>query len=368
MKLNKDKVERFIKGYIDNFESAKVNKWNYEDGCVLKGAIMMYEATKEEYYKEFVLNYLSKYINEDGTINFYNQEDYNIDNVSTGTVLFFAYEETGDEKYRIAIEHIMNQVRKHPRTESGNFWHKLIYPNQIWMDGLYMGQVFYMQYETKFGGKEHYNDIINQFKNVRKYLFNEEKGLYYHAFDSVKEQPWADKETGVSKNFWLRAIGWYLIALIDTMSVMEQPIYEYYRDLQTLFKETLSGVLKYQDQVTGLFYQVVDRADAEGNYLETSGSAMIAYAILKACRMKVLLAEKYEDNAMNILNTLTETKLEEVDNKLKLGGICGVAGLGGKENRDGSLEYYFSEPVVYDDHKGVGPFIMAYSEVCKLSK
>lgn len=366
--INKDKLEKYVRGYIDNFTSAKKDQWNYEDGCVLKGAVMMYEATKDDYYKDFVLKYFDKYINEDGSINFYELEEFNIDHISTGTVLFFAYDMTGEEKYRKAIEVLMEQIRKQPRTESGNFWHKSIYPNQIWMDGLYMGQVFYMQYETRFGGKEHYNDIISQFKNVRKFLFNEEKGLYYHAYDSVKEQPWANKETGVSKNFWLRAIGWYLIALIDTMSVMEQPIYEYYRDLQALFKETLTGILKYQDKETGLFYQVVDKADAEGNYLETSGSAMIAYAILKACRMKVLLTEKYEGIALQIVNTLVDTRIEEVDGRLKLGGICEVAGLGGKDKRDGSLKYYFMEPVVYDDHKGVGPLIMAYSEICKLQK
>lgn len=365
--MNKnDKVEEFIKGYLGNFKSAKKEKWNYEDGCILKGIIMMYEATKEERYKEFVIEYLKKYINEDGTINFYKPEDFHIDNVSTGTVLFFAYDVTGEEKYRIAIEAIMDQIRKQPRIEAGNFWHKSIYPNQVWLDGLYMGQVFYMMYETRFGGKEHYNDIVSQFKNVRKYIFDDEKGLYYHAFDASKEQPWADKETGLSANFWLRAMGWYLLALIDTMSVMEQPIYEYYRDLQTLFKETLAGIMKYQDEETGLFYQVVDRADAEGNYLETSGSAMIAYSILKACRMKIILAEKYEDNALKILNTIIDSKLENVDGTYKLGGICGVAGLGGKENRDGSLQYYFDEPVVYDDHKGVGPFIMAYAEMLKL--
>ncbi|SEV86343.1 glycoside hydrolase family 88/105 protein [[Clostridium] fimetarium] len=368
MNNTNEKVEKFIKEYIDNFKSAKDNKWNYEDGCVLKSAIMMYEVTAEEYYKKFILDYLKKYINEDGSINFYNNMDYNIDNVSTGTVLFFAYEETGDEKYRTAIENIMDQLRKQPRTEAGNFWHKMIYPNQVWLDGLYMGQVFYMQYETKFGGKEHYNDIISQFKNVRKYIFNEEKGLYYHAYDSLKEQPWANKETGVSPNHWLRAIGWYLLAIIDTMSVMEQPIYEYYRELQSLFKEAIAGVLQYQDKETGLFYQIVDKADAEGNYLETSGSVKIAYAILKACRMKVLLSEKYEDNAFHILNSLIDTRLEEVDKKLQLGGICGVAGLGGKEKRDGTLKYYFNEPVIYDDHKGVGPFIMAYSESLRIKK
>lgn len=363
--MKNEKVEKFIDGYLKRFKSAKVDKWNYEDGCVLKGAEMMYKVTGESRYKDFILEYLKKYINEDGTINFYKQEDYNIDNVSTGTVLFFAYDETGEEKYRNAIENIMNQLRNQPRTNEGNFWHKNIYPNQVWLDGLYMGQMFYMMYETRFGGKEHYNDIITQFKLVRKNLFNEDKQLYYHAYDESRQMYWADKETGLSPNFWLRAMGWYMLALIECLDAIDQSVYEYYDDLKVLFKEALKGILKYQDKETGLFYQVVDRAYVTDNYLETSGSAMIAYAMLKACRMKVILAEKYQENAERIFNTLADTRMEETDGELKLGGICSVAGLGGKEKRDGSLKYYFSEPVVYDDHKGVGPFIMAYSEMLR---
>ena len=363
-----EKAEKFIKGYIDRFTSAKKEKWNYEDACVLIGVIKMYQVTGEKYYKEFVLDYLKKYINEDGTINFYRPENYHLDNISAGNVLYFAYDVTGEEKYRKAIEELMEQLRHQPRIDSGNFWHKDIYPNQVWLDGLYMAQVFYMDYETRFGGKEHYNDIISQFKNVRQYMYNEEKGLYYHAYDATKSEFWADRQTGVSPNFWLRAIGWYMLGLIDAMSAISQPIYEYYRDLGDLFKEALKGILQYQDKETGLFYQVVDRSDVKGNYLETSGSAMIAYAMLKACEMKVILPEKYEQNAMHILSSLIDTRIEEIDGVLKLGGICSVAGLGAKNNRDGSVEYYLSEPIVYDDHKGVGPFIMAYAESLKLDK
>lgn len=367
MNFKNEKAEKFIRSYMNNFTSAKVDKWNYEDGCILTGLIKMYDETKDDSYKNFVLNYLKKYINEDGTINYYKQDTYHLDNVASGNALFFAYDTTGDEKYRRAIEVLMEQLRKQPRTKSGNFWHKDIYPNQIWLDGLYMSQVFYMTYETKFGGKEHYNDIITQFQNVRKYLFDTEKTLYYHGYDESKEAKWANKETGTSANFWLRAMGWYMIALIDTMSVMEQPVYEYYRALGDLFKEALTGLMKYQDKETGMFYQVIDHPEEAGNYLETSGSAMIAYAMIKACRMKVILAEKYEENALHILNSIIDTKLIEQDGKLRLSGICSVAGLGGDDRRDGSIAYYLSEPVVNDDHKGVGAFMMAYAESLKLN-
>ena len=368
MNFKNEKTEKFIRSYMNNFTSAKVDKWNYEDGCVLTGLIRMYELTKDDSYKNFVLNYLKKYINENGTINFYQKDAFHLDNVACGNALYFAYDVTGEEKYRIAIEELMDQLRKQPRTQAGNFWHKDIYPNQVWLDGLYMSEVFYMSYETRFGGKEHYNDIITQFQNVRKFLYDAKSGLYYHAFDESRQAEWADKETGTSANFWLRAMGWYMVALIDTMSVMEQPVYEYYRALGDLFKEALAGLLKYQDQETGLFYQVIDHPEEKGNYLETSGSAMIAYAMLRACRMKVILPEKYEENALHILQSIIDTKLVEKDGRIKLDGICKVVGLGGKEGRDGSVAYYLSEPVVCDDHKGVGPFMMAYAESMRIDQ
>lgn len=362
-----DKAEKFIKNYIDNFKSAKNDIWNYEDGCILNGAIMMYEATKEEKYKDFVIGYFDKYINEDGTINFYDTEEFNIANAGPGVALFFAFEMTGNEKYKKAIEVIMDQLRKQPRTELGNIWHKKIYPEQIWLDGMYMCHVFYMMYETKFGGKEHYNDIISQFKNVRKLMRNDETGLYYQAFDASKKAVWADAVTGTSPEFWLRGMGWYLMALIDTMSSIDQAIYEYYRDLQDLFKEAVVAVMKYQDKETGMFYQVIDKAGEQGNYIETSGSAMIAYAILKACRMKVLLAEKYEENALRILDGIAEFKIEDTEGRYELAGICSASGIGGKENKTGSLKDYFEGPVVSDDHKGAGPLIMAYAEALKIN-
>lgn len=354
------KVEKYFEDYIKNFKSAKVNKWCYEDGCVLLGAIKMYQATGKDLYKKFVFDVVDQYVNEDGTMNFYDNKKYHIDNIYAGNALFFAYDETGNEKYRKAIELQMEQLRNHPRTASGNFFHKDIYPNQVWLDGINMGLVFYMNYETRFGGKEHYQDIMNQLRNVRKNAYNEEKGLYYHAYDESKQMAWADKETGCSPNFWLRAMGWYMVALIDMIEGTDQAIYENYDELKRLFKEALKGLLQYQDKDSKLFYQVIDRADVEGNYLETSGSLMIAYAMLKACRMKVILSEKYEKTAREILDSVIDNKLVEENGKLALTDMCLVAGL--SDTRDGSVEYYLSEERGSDDHKGVGALMMAYAE------
>lgn len=360
--MNQEKIKEYLKYYLTNFTSAKNKKWNYEDGCVLLGVIQIYKTLKEPYLKEFVLKYLEEYIMEDGSILYYDKEMYNIDCILSGRALFFAYEETGEEKYLNAIGKLKEQIDTHPRTNSNNFWHKKIYPNQVWLDGLFMAQPFYMMWETKLGKKENYADIIKQFKNVREFLYDEDKKLYYHGYDETKTMPWADADTGRSSNFWLRAMGWYLLALIDTMEEMSEQIFEYYKEFETLFKEAIGGLLAFMDKKSHLFYQIIDKPEVKGNYLETSGSAMVAAAILKACRLKVLSADKYQMLGEEILNALVDKKLTLEDNKPVLKDICEMAGLGPLQERDGSVEYYLSEPIVEDDHKGTGAFLMAYGQ------
>lgn len=357
------KAEQFVEDYLNNFTRYR-NEWNYEDGCVLMGCVQLYEATKDKKYQQFVLDYLKDFISEDGTIAGYEKEKYNIDSINSGKVLYYAYEWTNDEKYRKAIDILMEQIKGHPRTKSGNFWHKQIYPNQIWLDGLYMAQPFYMMYETKYNNKEKYTDIVNQFKNVKKFLYNEEAGLYYHGYDESKNVFWADKETGQSPNFWLRAMGWYVMALIDVLDEMNEAIFEQYIILEELFKEAIRGIIPYLNQEQNMFYQVIDKKEAEGNYLETSGTAMVAYAIMKGCRMGILAKEKYQQTGEDIFDSMTKLKLVEEEGRIRLSGICSVAGLGpeGDLRRDGSVSYYLSEPVVCDDSKGVGAYFMAYAQ------
>ncbi len=359
-------VQAWYKAYLEKYTPYK-SYWNYEDGCVLKGCIDLYEATGDEAFKAWVLKYLETYVMPDGSIPNYEMRQYNIDSINSGKALFFGYEQTGDERYRKAIEFHMQRLREHPRCQCGNFWHKQLYPNQIWLDGLYMAQPFYMAYEMKFGGMEKVGDIVSQFKNVRKYLYDAEKGLNYHAYDEDREQFWADKETGLSANFWLRSTGWYLMALIDTIGLCTEQLYEHYRALVDIFRESIAGVLRYQAE-NGLFYQVIDHAEAEGNYTETSGSSMIAYAVLKGVRLGILDPEKYLPIGKQVMEALIGTKLMvEEDGVTRLADICWVAGLGPAKNpnRDGSVAYYLSEPKKSDDAKGVGPFIMAYSEYLK---
>ncbi|WP_099468697.1 glycoside hydrolase family 88/105 protein [Konateibacter massiliensis] len=364
--MNTEKLDCYIRDYLSHHKRYRENELCYEDGCVLLGAKALYEATKDKFYLDFVTRNVAPFITEEGEILGYRFEAFNLDNINSGKILFFLYDETGEEKYRRAIETIMEkQVRVQPRTKEGNFWHKNIYPNQVWLDGLFMAQPFYMEYETRYNKQEHYADITGQFKNVRKHLFQEEKKLYYHGYDETRTRIWADKETGCSPNFWLRSMGWYLMALVDTYDSASDQIYEHYRMLQDLLKEAVKGILPYQDEETKLFYQLIDLPNQEGNYLETSGSIMIAYAVLKGCRLGALLSEKYKYRAEEILASLIENRLEERDGELHLTGVCSVAGLGPNEERDGSIAYYLSEPIVDDDHKAAGALMLLYSEYLK---
>ena len=353
-----------------NIEKAKGAKsgWNYIDGCMILALLEIYRATGEEKYYEFADAFIDHRVAENGTISGYSVEEFNIDNVNAGKTLFALYEINGKEKYRRAIDLIYSQVEKQPRTKEGNFWHKKIYPNQVWLDGMYMGQPFYMEYETKFGNKKHYDDIFAQFANVVEKMRDEKTGLYYHGYDASREVFWCDKETGLSQNFWLRAIGWYSMALLDTLDKCEpgEEWQKEYSFLQETFVNLMDSMLKFQDE-SGLWYQLPALGDREPNYLETSGSAIMAYSLLKGVRLG-FLPEEYRASGLKAFQGICDKYLKERDGHLSLGGICLVAGLGPADNprRDGTFAYYMSEPVVEDDAKGVGPLLLAYTELRRL--
>ncbi len=352
---------------IEKLKSGAKSEWNYIDGCMIKAILEMYSITKEEKYLAFADAFIDYRVNEDGTIAGYSVEKYNIDDVNAGKTLFELYDLTGKEKYRKAIDLVYSQVQTQPRTKEGNFWHKKIYPNQIWLDGLYMGQPFYMEYETRFNNKENYKDIFNQFFNVYELLRDKETGLYFHAYDSSREMFWCDKETGLSKNFWLRALGWYTMALLDTLDKCDPVGYEEeYEKLKKIFAELMESMLKFQDE-SGMWYQVVNMGGREKNYLETSGSAIMAYALLKGVRLN-FLPESYRQYGEKAMTGICDRYLNTEEGKMSLGGICLVAGLGGPDMRDGTYEYYMSEPIVQDDAKGVGPFLLAYTELLRINK
>ena len=353
---------------IEKVRSGKPNKWNYIDGCMITACLSLYKTTGDEKFLDFSKKFLDYFVKDNGVIETYDPAEYNLDNVNQGKNLFTLYDLTGNQRYRDAIETIRGQLETQPRTEEGNFWHKKIYPNQVWLDGMYMGQPFYMEYETKFDDKKHYDDIFHQFANVVKYMRDPGTGLYYHGYDASKKAFWCNKETGLSQNFWLRALGWYSMALLDTLSKCE-PGEEYkaeYDNLKKVFVDLIDSMLKFQDE-SGMWYQLPALGGQEPNYLETSGSAIMAYSLLKGARLG-FLPESYRAYGLKAFQGICDRYLKEKDGHLSLGGICLVAGLGPEDNRrrDGSFEYYMSEPIVEDDAKGVGPLLLAYTEMRRL--
>ena len=332
---------------IESIRQGKKPHWNYIDGCMITALICASEITGEKKYFDFAEKFIDYYVSEDGSILGYSMDKFNLDDINEGRVLFDLYRKTGKEKYKKAIFLLREQLKNQPRTNTGNFWHKQIYPNQIWLDGLYMAQVFYVRFQKEFGGKD-YSDTVSQFKNVHKYMFDKNKKLYYHGMDCSKTAFWADKETGCSKNFWLRAMGWFCVALIDIIDYLDDENAK--NELKAIFADTIEGIAQYADKDTGMFYQVIDCGAKEDARLG-------------------VIDKKYSEAGKKTFDGICQKYLTvSEDGDLNLGGICLVAGLGPEDNRrrDGSYEYYISEPVVENDAKGVAPFVLCYTEVKRL--
>ena len=348
---------------MERVRQGKPAHWNYIDGCMLNALLTLSEITGEAVFADFVETFVDSFVGEDGTIRTYDPAKYNLDDINEGRVLFPLYRKTGREKYRLAADRLAEQLKDQPRTWEGNFWHKRIYPDQVWLDGIYMAQPFRALYARELGDRD-YSDIVHQIETVRRRMFDPEKGLYYHGYDASKTIFWADPTTGCSKHFWLRAIGWFATALADLMEIVDDPAA--LDGLRPVFMELMAGIAPYAEADTGMYYQVVDQGAREGNYLETSGSSMIAYAMLKGARLGVL-SQEYAILGKKTFDGILRRYFKAEGADVELGGICLVAGLGPADNprRDGSYEYYISEPIVKNDAKGVAPLVMCYTEVIR---
>ena len=343
-------------------ETTKPEKWSYEQGVLLKGIEGVWLNTANGEYFKYIEQSLDRFVNDDGAIRTYKLEDYNIDNVLLGRNLLLLYKVTGQEKYRKAASWLREQLKTHPRTSEGGFWHKKIYPNQMWLDGLYMGEPFYAEYAATFHEDAAFEDIGNQFILMERHARDPKTGLLYHGWDESKKQRWADPQTGRSPNFWGRAMGWYAMALADTLDYFPED-HPKRESLIAILKRLAAAIEKCQDQKTGLWYEVLDKGGAPGNYLEASASCMFVYALAKGVRRGYLPAS-YLKTAQKAYQGITNQFIEtEANGQVNLKGTVSVAGLGGNPYRDGSYQYYLSEKVVTNDPKGMGAFLLASNEM-----
>jgi unsaturated rhamnogalacturonyl hydrolase len=337
------------------------DKWNYDYGVIFKGMELVWRKTGDKKYFDYIKKNIDFFIEADGNINRYSVTEYNIDHVNNGKLLFLLYKETGDIKYKKAAELLREQLANHPRTKEGAFWHKQIYPFQIWLDGLYMGSPFYAEYIREFGELSEFDDVTKQFLICEKHTKDSATGLLYHAWDETREMFWCDKKTGLSKNFWGRSMGWFVMAIVDVLDYLPEDHKERGRLIEILH-EVLEALLRVQDKGSHVWYQVLDQGTRKGNYLEASATSMILYAMAKGFR-KGYLGEKWLEEAGKVYKGIIEEFISVTAEELvNLNKNCQVAGLGGADKRDGTFEYYISEPIISNDPKGVGAFILASAE------
>jgi unsaturated rhamnogalacturonyl hydrolase len=335
-------------------------KWAY-DVAFLGMAIDRLGSTDPK-YSRYMEDWVSYFVHSDGTVTDYRLKEYNLDRIYPGRNVLTVYKRNPRESYRIAMDSFISQLETHPRTGSGGYWHKNIYPWQMWLDGIYMASTFMVQYAREFNQPKWYDTAVAQAKMAYEKTLDPATGLLMHAWDESREQRWCDPATGKSLYPWSRAMGWYTMALLDILDYLPAD-HPGRNDLITIFQNSCEALVNVRDTKSGLWYQVLNHGGREGNYLEGSGSAMYIYVFAKGARLGYLdkkyrtIAETAFDDFIRELVTVDEKGLVTIKN------ICGGCGLGGNPYRDGSYEYYINERRFDNDTKGVAPFILAAIEL-----
>jgi unsaturated rhamnogalacturonyl hydrolase len=352
---------RMVESTLQRYRLADA-RWHYEHGLQVMSIQKAAEVTGEARYMRFVSDWIDTFVQADGNIRTYRVDDYNLDQINAGKLLFGAWERTGDKRYRTALNLLRGQLGAQPRTKSNGFWHKKIYPYQMWLDGIYMAGPFLSEYALRFTEPETFDDVVHQIMLIERHTRDEKTSLLYHAWDESKGQRWCDPITGRSKYFWGRGMGWYTMAVVDVLGFLPRD-HANRPDLIAILERIARALVRVQDEATGLWYQILDLPERNGNYLEASASAMFVYAFAKAVRQGDL-SQDYLLSARRGYHGLLQN-LIKVDSQglLTLENVCGGAGLGGEPYRDGSFEYYVNEEIIPNDPKGVGPFILAALEM-----
>lgn len=358
LRMADSEMKRFPESWMLDF--SKKPKWGYCQGLVCKAILETWKYTGNKKYFDYAVSYADTMIAQSGDIRTYKIEDYNIDQVNPGKILFEIYRETKNQKYLTAINTLRDQMRNHPRTSEGGFWHKQRYPWQMWLDGLYMGSPFLAQYAKEFNEPALFDDVVKQIVLVAKYTRDEKTGLFHHGWDEKRQQPWADKVTGKSPGFWGRSLGWYAMAIVDVLDYLPEN-HPGRKDVIAIFDGLVKALMKVQDTKTGLWYQVPDQGGRQGNYLEASCTAMFTYSFAKAAN-KGYIDKKYLAVAKKTFKGMQKHLMKiEPDNSVSLIKCCAVAGL--SDDRPGTYEYYINETIRDNDPKATGPFILAAIEL-----
>ena len=337
-------------------------RWHYEPGVVLLAVYHLWLKTADQKYYDYVRSNIDEFVGPDGEIRTYHLDEYNIDQINEGKLLFPLYESTGDERYRQAAFLLRKQLETHPRTTEGGFWHKLVYPHQMWLDGAYMALPFYAEFARRFDESSGFDDVVNQIALIGRRTRDGKTGLFYHGWDESKSQQWADPDTGCSPRFWGRAIGWYAMTFPDVLDHFPGD-HPQRGNLLVTFRDLAAAIIAVQDEASGVWYQVLDQNGHDGNYLEASASCMFVYALAKGVRKGYLEPGALDAARRGYAGILTRFVTVDGSGLVNLHQICGVGGLGGKPYRDGSFEYYVREKVLSNDYKGVGAFMLASLEM-----
>ena len=357
-------AETAMKIWPDSFSATPGRKarWSYDQGVILKGIEGIWNNTGDVRWFNYIQHSMDFYVQEDGTIKDYRPDEHNIDNINNGKLLLLLYRVTGKQKYKKAADLLRSQLLTQPRTNEGGFWHKKVYPYQMWLDGLYMGEPFYAEYASLFHEDTAFNDIARQFVYVERHTRDRKTGLLYHGWDESKQQKWANPQTGTSPHFWGRALGWYGVAMVDALDYF--PAKHWGRDsIIVILNRFAKAIVNVQDAKTGLWYDIVNMPDKPKNYREASASAMLVYTLLKGVRKGYLPASYLTYAKKGYAGIIKEFIEKDASGQTNFKGTVSVSGLGGNPYRDGSFDYYMSEPVVVNDPKGMGAFILCSVEM-----
>ncbi|WP_295935357.1 glycoside hydrolase family 88 protein [uncultured Alistipes sp.] len=350
---------------LDGIPAGKV-KWNYTTGLELLSIMNAGRVYDRPDFYDYAARYFDTIVRPDASVLTYAKSKYNLDHICPGRALFEIYDRTHEERYKQVLDTLFEQLHEQPRNADGGFWHKQVYPHQMWLDGLYMAEPFYAEYVQHYVIHEerpaYYDDIANQFIVVAEHTYDPVTRLYRHAYDDSREMFWCDKTTGQSAHAWGRAMGWYAMAIVETLQYLSPEDTAGYTEMIKILNHIYEVLPRFADPKTGMWYQVLDEPTREGNYLESTGSIMFVYAMLKGVRLGYL-PEKYAPEAQKLFEKFVDRFIrEDADGTISMTDCCAVAGLGGKTMRSGTFEYYISEPVIDNDCKGIGPFIWASME------